>query len=213
MSEVQNTATETLSAPLENTPINNTTPPVKKSTKKPLKKPIKKPTKFSRKPKKHKKHTVPKPKKLEWGDINTLSEECVRKRLDRISICDGCGGHRICGRCVEYWRVKLPQTYRVPDTPEVNYFDRVEEKVEVEYCCKRNFGDDRDPDTCCAENVGALPCTACLQFDDNGPTDPTWTYGEDLGFILNEHNVCPWCMVDGLQDICDVCLHDNRGWD
>jgi hypothetical protein len=203
MSSVQNTATGTLSAPVENPPIKNTTPPVKKPTKR----------KAKAAKKSNKKPTAPKPKKLVWGDINTLSEDSVRKRIDRISVCHPCGGHRICEKCEVLWQVKLPQTWRVPDTPGVDYFDRVAEKVEVEYCCKRNFDDDRDPDTCCAEGVGALPCTLCLQFDDKGPTDPTWSYGEDLGFILNEHSLCPGCMVENPEEICEVCLHDNRGYD
>ena len=92
MTEVQNTATETLSAPLENPPI----------------------------------------KELEWGDIDTLSVECVTKRLNRISVCYPCGGHRICKRCLVDWKVKLPQTYSYSKDEGVDWFDRVMEKVEVE---------------------------------------------------------------------------------
>ena len=209
MTEVQNTPTETLLAHLENPPINNITRPVKKPTKRKGEAVNKTKNKNNNKTKN--KTIVSKPKELKWGEIDTLSVECVTKRLNRISVCYPCGGHRICKRCLVDWKVKLPQTYSYPKDEGVDWFNRVMEKVEVEYSCKRNFGNNLGPDTCFAEGVGEFPCTVCLQFDDNGPSKPTWSYGEDLSFILNEHGVCPGCMVFEPEEICTVCRHDNRG--
>jgi hypothetical protein len=210
MSGDHNPVFETLSAHVDHPPIDSSANPVKK--------PKKRKAAFGKK----KKPTVPKPRKPQFGDVDTLSEESVLKRVNHISVCEGCGGHRICDRCMDKYNVVLPQTYRHMDGPGVDVeaedYDptekfRVEPKaVSEEYCCKRNFDDDRDPNTCCAYGVGPLPCTTCLQFDDNGPTEKTWSYGEDCGFILNEVGVCPGCMINDPEEICTGCHKDNRGW-
>ena len=216
MSEVHNPAVDTLSALFDHPPINTSANPI-------VKKPKKRTANNLWKKKKSKQPTVPKPRKPQFGDVDTLSEAYVLQRVNRISVCR-CGGHRVCKTCVTKYDVVLPQTYGYGDTdPDVGSDDdgydqyakyRLEaQAVVTEYCCKRNFDNDTDFNTCCENGVGPLPCTLCLQFDDNGPTKEPWTYGEDLGFILNETGVCPGCMVEHPEEVCRVCLHDNRGWD
>jgi hypothetical protein len=193
----------------------DTMPPLNTSAN-PIKKPKKRKAVFSKK-----KPTIPKPKKLQFEDIDTLSEACVLQRVNRISVCEGCGGHRVCNKCVEKRNLVLPQTYNYPDTdPEVNSddddFDRYAkyrqpvQAVVKEYVCKRWYDDDRARKTCHYEGVEELPCTLCLEMGDEGPTKETWFYNSDLGMIVNEMSLCPGCMVHNPEEICTVCRYDMR---
>jgi hypothetical protein len=210
MTEVQNTAFETMSAQSEHPPINNTAILINKPKKSKAKAVSK-----------HKKPTAPRVKKPTFETTNTLSKECVDKRKHHISVCQGCGGHRVCEKCVVKHELKLPQTFNYPDTdPDVNSEDEdfdmyakyrlPPQAVVKEYVCRRWYDDDRARKTCHYDNVEELPCTLCLEMGDEGPTETTWVYNSDLGMIVNEMSLCPGCMVDNPEEICTVCHYDMR---